>query len=296
MTSLANEKITQFITDFSIGALSSIISKTVASPLEVIKLQMQNQDELLKQNIISKPYTSILNCLIRLIKEGGIQNLYRGNLINILFYFPTQSVNFALKPHFKTLLSKNKKIKENKLLFNILSGALAGMTSMLIFHPFDFAHTKISTDKKNKLLNKKPKYKNLKDVYKQEYKKGGLKGIYRGIPMSCTTMFIYRGLYFGLYDTFKNYAKNSFSKSLIGWGSTIAAGAAAYPFDTVRRRMMMSNGENDAYKNSFLCFKYILYKEGWKSFYKGHSANVLRSLAGAGVLVLFDKFKEIIKK
>ena len=296
MTSLTKEKITEFISDFSIGALSSIISKTVASPLEVIKLQMQNQDELIKQNIISKPYSSILNCLIRLVKEGGIQSLYRGNLINILFYFPTQSVNFALKHNFKTLLSKNKKLKDNKLLFNILSGALAGMTSMLIFHPFDFAHTKISTDKKNKLLNKKQKYKNLKDLYKQEYKKGGLKGIYRGIPMSCTTMFIYRGLYFGLYDTLKNYGKNSITKGLIGWGSTIVAGAAAYPFDTVRRRMMMTNGENDAYKNSFLCIKYIIMKEGWKSLYKGHSANILRSLAGAGVLVLFDKFKDIVKK
>ena len=54
MTSLTKEKITEFISDFSMRALSSIISKTVASPLEVIKLQMQNQDELIKQNIISK--------------------------------------------------------------------------------------------------------------------------------------------------------------------------------------------------------------------------------------------------
>ena len=52
-------------------------------------------------------------------------------------------------------------------------------------------------------------------------------------------MFIYRGLYFGLYVTFKIYTKNSFIKSLIGWSSTIIAGAYAYPFDTVRRRMII---------------------------------------------------------
>lgn len=296
MTLITSSKVNQFFSDLFIGAISACISKTVASPLEVIKLQIQNQDELIKQKIISKPYSSILDCLIRLVKEGGILSLYKGNLINILSYFPTQSVNFALKPCFKNLLSKNKTIKDKILLYNILSGSLAGMTSMLFFHPLDFAHTKISTDRKNKLLNKNTKYKNVLDVYKQEYKKGGLKGIYRGIPMSCATMFIYRGLYFGLYDTMKVYAKNSFSKGIIGWGSTIISGACAYPFDTVRRRMMMSNGENDAYKNSLICFKYIIMKEGWKSLYKGHGANIMRSLCGALALVLFDKFKDVGKK
>ena len=69
---------------------------------------------------------------------------------------------------------------------------------------------KISTDKKNKLINEKPKYKNIIDLYKKEYKKGGIKGIYREIPMSCITIFIYRELYFGLYDIFKIYTINKF--------------------------------------------------------------------------------------
>ena len=112
--------------------------------------------------------------------------------------------------------------------------------------------------------------------------------------MSCITMFIYKGLYFCLYVTFKIYTKNSFIKSLIGWSSTIIAGAYAYPFDTVRRRMIIR--KYNIYQNSFFCFKYFLFKEGWKSLYKGHSANFLRSLCDTSVLALFDKVKDLLNK
>jgi solute carrier family 25 (adenine nucleotide translocator) protein 4/5/6/31 len=34
--------------------------------------------------------------------------------------------------------------------------------------------------------------------------------------------------------------------------------------------------------------------EGIKSFFKGAGANILRGVAGAGVLALYDKFQELV--
>lgn len=81
---------------------------------------------------------------------------------------------------------------------------------------------------------------------------------------------------------------------LLGWAITIGAGLASYPIDTVRRRMMMTSGEAVKYKSSLDAFQQILKNEGPKSLFKGAGANILRAVAGAGVLAGYDKLQVIM--
>merc|ERR1712094_39031 len=80
---------------------------------------------------------------------------------------------------------------------------------------------------------------------------------------------------------------------LLGWAVSVTAGLMSYPIDTVRRRMMMTSGGGVKYKGSLDCFTQVLKNEGFMSLMKGAGANVLRGVAGAGVLAGFDKFKEV---
>lgn len=80
---------------------------------------------------------------------------------------------------------------------------------------------------------------------------------------------------------------------MLGFGVTKLAGFAAYPVDTIRRRMMMTSGEAVKYKSSFDAFQQIVRKEGYKSLFKGGGANFLRAIAGAGVLSGYDQLKII---
>ena len=57
--------------------------------------------------------------------------------------------------------------------------------------------------------------------------------------------------------------------------------------------MMMTSGEAVKYKGSLDCAVQIFRSEGAMSFMKGAGANILRGVAGAGVLSGFDKFKEL---
>jgi solute carrier family 25 (adenine nucleotide translocator) protein 4/5/6/31 len=82
-----------------------------------------------------------------------------------------------------------------------------------------------------------------------------------------------------------------FASFLLGWGITIGAGLASYPIDTVRRRMMMTSGEATKYASSLQAFKAIIAKEGTKSLFKGAGANILRAVAGAGVLAGYDQLQ-----
>ena len=72
---------------------------------------------------------------------------------------------------------------------------------------------------------------------------------------------------------------------------TVVSGLASYPIDTIRRRMMMTSGTGVHYKSSLDCAVQIMKAEGFMSMMKGAGANVLRGVAGAGVLAGFDKFQ-----
>ncbi|KAG6499347.1 hypothetical protein ZIOFF_039112 [Zingiber officinale] len=80
----------------------------------------------------------------------------------------------------------------------------------------------------------------------------------------------------------------------LGWLITNGAGLASYPIDTVRRRMMMTSGEAVKYKSTLDAFSQILKNEGAKSLFKGAGANILRAIAGAGVLAGYDKLQLIV--
>jgi len=65
--------------------------------------------------------------------------------------------------------------------------------------------------------------------------------------ISCVGIVVYRGLYFGIYDSVKpilpgNLRDNFFANFALGWVVTVGAGLASYPIDTIRRRMMMTSG------------------------------------------------------
>ena len=70
-------------------------------------------------------------------------------------------------------------------------------------------------------------------------------------------IIVYRGAYFGLYDTAKGVlfkdekTANFFAKWAVAQGVTALAGVVSYPFDTVRRRLMMQVSKQGLYLADF---------------------------------------------
>jgi len=292
---------TSFAIDFLMGGVSAAVSKTAAAPIERVKLLIQNQDEMIKNGRLSTPYKGIVDCTSRVMKEEGVVSLWRGNLANVIRYFPTQALNFAFKDYFKKLFGFNKDRDGYGKWFvgNLASGGAAGATSLLFVYSLDYARTRLANDNKaSKKGGAERQFNGLVDVYRKTLKTDGIAGLYRGFTISCVGIIVYRGLYFGMYDSLKPLLpgdmKDSFLATfLLGWSITIGAGLASYPIDTVRRRMMMTSGEAVKYKSSMHAFNVIVAKEGWKSLFKGAGANILRAIAGAGVLAGYDQLQLI---
>jgi solute carrier family 25 (adenine nucleotide translocator) protein 4/5/6/31 len=284
-----------FFENFMLSGIAAGISKTAAAPIERVKLLIQNQDEMIKQGRLDKPYTGVVDCTTRVLKTEGVVPFWRGNLANVLRYFPTQALNFAFKDAIKAQLKVPKDSSQaKKLASNVASGGLAGSLSLTVVYSLDFARTRLANDAKGK--GGERQFNGLVDVYRKTLASDGIAGLYRGFVISCVGIFIYRGLYFGLYDTLKPILIGDGGSALmsffLGWAITIGSGLASYPIDTVRRRMMMTSGAAVKYNSSMDCGMQILKNEGFMSLMKGAGANILRGVAGAGVLAGSDVVKE----
>jgi len=80
-----------FVEDFMLSGVAAGVSKTAAAPIERVKLLVQNQAEMIKQGTLDRPYSGILDCTKRTAASEGVGSFWRGNLANVLRYFPTQA-------------------------------------------------------------------------------------------------------------------------------------------------------------------------------------------------------------
>jgi len=288
-----------FFENFMLAGVAAGVSKTVAAPIERVKLLVQNQDEMIKQGRLDRPYNGVIDCTKRVLTTEGVYPFWRGNLANVLRYFPTQALNFAFKDAIKVAFATPKDASNaKKFTMNILSGGMAGTCSLLFVYSLDYARTRLANDAKGK--GGERQFNGLIDVYTKTLKSDGIQGLYRGFAISAVGIFIYRGMYFGMFDTLKPLLlgdnANVGLSFLLGWVVTITAGLMSYPIDTIRRRMMMTSGGGVKYKGSIDCGIQILKNEGFMSMMKGAGANILRGVAGAGVLAGFDKFQAMYIK
>jgi len=248
------------------------------------------------------PYKGIIDCTTRVMKNEGVIHFWRGNLANVLRYFPTQALNFAFKDTIKGVFATPKTASQGKkFATNIASGGCAGTMSLLFVYSLDYARTRLANDAKGTAKGGgERQFNGLIDVYVKTMKSDGIRGLYRGFGISAIGIFVYRGLYFGLYDTLKPILIGDGGSVILsfflGWAITVSAGLMSYPIDTIRRRMMMTSGAAVKYKSSIDCGMQILKNEGFMSMMKGAGANVLRGVAGAGVLAGFDAFSALYIK
>jgi solute carrier family 25 (adenine nucleotide translocator) protein 4/5/6/31 len=176
-------------------------------------------------------------------------------------------LNLAFKEQIKLLFNVDVKKDGYAKWFaaNMASGGVAGAMSLVFVYSLDYARTRLANDAKAVKKGKAEarQFNGLVDVYRKTMATDGIAGLYRGFMVSCTGIIVYRGCYFGFFDSLKPVVltgamKDSFFASfMLGWGVTIAAGLASYPLDTIRRRMMMTSGAAEKYTSSLDCFRKV---------------------------------------
>lgn len=107
-------------------------------------------------------------------------------------------------------------------------------------------------------------------------------------------MTLFRGAFFGIYDTFKVNLATHYQKFLVSYGATIVSMFLVSPLQTVTRRMMMTSGHSFKYQGYADCAKQIYKSDGIKGFYRGGSIIPFEAIMVGMMFTLFDKiFSEL---
>jgi solute carrier family 25 (mitochondrial adenine nucleotide translocator), member 4/5/6/31 len=206
-------------------------------------------------------------------------------------------------------------------LFPLTRPQAAGTTSLLFVYSLDFARIRLANDIKNTKTNGGRQFNGIVDIYKKTLVSDGIAGLYRGFIPSITGIIVYRGLYFGIYDSIKPVVLvgplegNFLASFLLGCGVTTSAGIAAYPLDTIRTHMMMTSCEvSFAYypvlltllNNKFnpgrevqvlrRCWPTDHYQGKVQITLQGAGVSIHRGVAGAGVLSIYHQAQLLFGK
>lgn len=129
-------------------------------------------------------YKGIIDAFVRIPKEQGFFSLWRGNLANVIRYFPTQALNFAFKDTYKKIfLAGVDKRKQfwRYFLGNLASGGAAGATGLCFVYPLDFARTRLAADIGS---GGSRQFTGLGNCLATIVKKDGPRGLYQGFVVS----------------------------------------------------------------------------------------------------------------
>lgn len=140
--------------DLLSGGLSGIVSKTVAAPVERVKLLLQTQQV---NRDLATQYTGAIDCARRVYREQGPWSFWRGNVANLLRYFPSQALSFAFKDLYKDLMGLGGDGSSSSgsggagaawwfIGGNLLAAGTAGGTAMVLLYPLEMARTRMAAD------------------------------------------------------------------------------------------------------------------------------------------------------
>ncbi|KAL8140999.1 hypothetical protein V2J09_007020 [Rumex salicifolius] len=299
------------LVDATAGAFSGAISRTVTSPLDVIKIRFQVQLEpttqwaLLSNNIYGpSKYTGMLQAFRDIFREEGLRGFWRGNVPALLMVVPYTSIQFAVLHKFKTYMAGSSKAEDHIHLspyLSYVSGALAGCAATVGSYPFDLIRTILASQGEPKV------YPNMRSAIVGICKTRGVQGLYAGLSPTLIEIIPYAGLQFGTYDTFKRWAMawnkirsledanslSSFQLSLCGLAAGISAKAVCHPLDVIKKRFQVeglerhprygARVEHHTKRNMVDTLTMILRKEGWAGLYKGILPSIIKAAPAAAV-------------
>ncbi|OAY55983.1 mitochondrial thiamine diphosphate carrier 2 isoform X1 [Manihot esculenta] len=308
--------------DTTAGALAGAISRTVTSPLDVIKIRFQVQLEptsswaLIYGNMGgSSKYTGILQAAKEIFREEGLPGFWRGNVPALFMVMPYTAIQFTVLHKLKTFAAGSSKSENHIQLSSYLSyvsGALAGCAATIGSYPFDLLRTILASQGEPKV------YPTMRSAFVDIIRTRGFRGLYAGLSPTLVEIVPYAGLQFGTYDTFKrwtmawnrqtssNLSMTSVDNSLSSFQLFVcglAAGACAklvcHPLDVVKKRFQIeglqrhprygARVEHRAYRNMLDALRRILQAEGWAGLYKGIVPSTIKAApAGAVTFVAYE--------
>jgi solute carrier family 25 (adenine nucleotide translocator) protein 4/5/6/31 len=114
----------------------------------------------------------------------------------------------------------------------------------------------------------------------------GISGLYQGVHIFLFGLIIFRGTYFGIYDSLKVKTDNEITRWIFSYFAMFMGILMAYPSDSIRRRIVSSGNK---YPGMLRGLGQVWRNEGLKGVFLGWQMIFLQSLTGCTFFYFYDK-------
>lgn len=266
--------------NFVMGSIAGAFGATMVYPIDLVKTRMQNQRS-------STPgqtplYKNSIDCFTKVLSREGFRGLYSGLGPQLVGVAPEKAIKLTVNDLVRGKLTN--KDGSLPLWSEIVAGGSAGACQVVFTNPLEIV--KIRLQIQGELQRSATDAAIPKRSAIWIVRQLGLVGLYKGATACLLRDVPFSAIYFPAYAHLKkDYFKEGPTKQL-GIFELLTAGAiagipAAYlttPCDVIKTRLQVeARAGQSTYNGLTHCAKTIMQEEGFKAFFKGGPARILRS-------------------
>ncbi|KAF2867888.1 calcium-binding mitochondrial carrier protein-like protein Aralar1 [Massariosphaeria phaeospora] len=263
---------------FALGSLAGAFGAFMVYPIDLVKTRMQNQRGSAVGQVL---YKNSLDCARKVIKNEGVRGLYSGVLPQLVGVAPEKAIKLTVNDLVRGKFTE-KSTGNIWYGHELLAGGTAGACQVVFTNPLEIVKIRLQVQGEvAKTVEGTPKRSALWIV-----RNLGLVGLYKGASACLLRDVPFSAIYFPAYSHLKrDYFGESPTKSL-GVLQMLTAGAiagmpAAYfttPCDVIKTRLQVEARKGEATYNGLRHAATTIWREeGFKAFFKGGPARIMRS-------------------
>lgn len=263
---------------FALGSIAGAFGAFMVYPIDLVKTRMQAQRS---SRVGERLYTNSIDCARKVIRNEGFRGLYSGVLPQLIGVAPEKAIKLTVNDLVRGAFQDKQKHRV-WWPYEILAGGSAGACQVVFTNPLEIVKIRLQVQGElSKTSDAVPRRSAMWIV-----RNLGLVGLYKGASACLLRDVPFSAIYFPTYAHLKSGLFGEGPQKRLGVLQLLTAGAiagmpAAYlttPCDVIKTRLQVEARKGEATYNGLThCARTIYQQEGFKAFFKGGPARILRS-------------------
>lgn len=267
---------------FGLGSLAGAFGAFMVYPIDLVKTRMQNQRSSRVGQVL---YRNSIDCFQKVIKNEGFRGLYSGVLPQLVGVAPEKAIKLTVNDLVRGKLT-DVKSGQIPLSAEVLAGASAGGCQVVFTNPLEIVKIRLQIQGEAMKAAAREGEQFTKRSAMWIVRNLGLQGLYKGASACLLRDIPFSAIYFPTYSHLKRDFFGESPTKKLGILQLLTAGAiagmpAAYlttPCDVIKTRLQVEARKGDtSYTGLRDAATKVWKEEGFKAFFKGGPARVLRS-------------------
>ncbi len=267
---------------FGLGSLAGAFGAFMVYPIDLVKTRMQNQR---KARVGQLLYKNSLDCFQKVFRNEGLRGLYGGVLPQLIGVAPEKAIKLTVND---LVRGKFTDVKTGAIDFKaeLLAGGSAGACQVIFTNPLEIVKIRLQIQGEAARAASRDGEEFTKRTALWIVRNLGLAGLYKGATACLLRDVPFSAIYFPCYSHLKRDFFGESPTKKLGVLQLLTAGAiagmpAAYlttPCDVIKTRLQVEARRGETQYNGLRdAAKKVWQEEGFRAFFKGGPARILRS-------------------